>query len=41
MTGEDNIIIENTEVENISETYENELELYRSIIDFKIQYKEE
>lgn len=41
MTGEDNIIIENIEIENISDTYENELELYRSIIDIKIQYKEE
>lgn len=41
ITGEDKITIENIEIENISETYENELELYRSIIDIKIQYKEE
>jgi len=36
--GENQILVENVVINNISETYENELKLYRGILDIKISY---
>ena len=38
--GEENIFIQDMTINNIAETYESELKLYRSIIDIDFSYKE-
>lgn len=36
--GETPILVENVTINNIADTYENELKLYRGILDIKISY---
>lgn len=38
--GTENIYVQDINIRNVAETYENELKLYRSIIDIEISYKE-
>jgi hypothetical protein len=39
--GENNIFVEDIDINNIDETWENELKVNRGIIDFTIYFKEE